>query len=216
MLVLEILPYDFLLNNEARNVFFSTLKTEYQQSLDLNACLTERGLSVVTTACPQDDNPLSYDRLDGEWLVWYQVAHRFERKVPSPDRADIRHSIILELAMARRRDGQPIPILRAYRIASLTIALYWRKEKRKPTILSLDHQVNIGDGDTAELMSTIADDKAMDISAWIDAKTWLLGCPIRLVQIANKKLAGQSLTNYETVNTCIVIGSMRTKKCLLA
>jgi len=141
---------------------------------------------VVTTACPQDDNPLSYDRLDGEWLVWYQVAHRFERKVPSPDRADIRHSIILELAKARRRDGQPIPILRAYRIASLTIALYWRKEKRKPTILSLDHQVNIGDGDTAELMSTIADDKAMDISAWIDAKTWLLGCPMRLVQIAKQ------------------------------
>jgi hypothetical protein len=85
--------------------------------------------------------------------------------------------------MARRRDGQPILILRAYRIASLTIALYWCKEKRKPNILSLDHQVNIGDGDTAELMSTIADDKAIDISAWIDAKTWLLGCPIRLVQI---------------------------------
>src|SRR4030042_1685423 len=139
--------FDFLLNNEARNVFFSTLKTEHQQSLDLNACLIERGLSVTTTACPQDDNPLSYDRLDGEWLVWYQVAHRFERKVPSPDRADIRHSIILVLALARRRDGQPIPILRAYRIASLTIALYCRKEKRKPTILSLDHQGNIGEGD---------------------------------------------------------------------
>jgi hypothetical protein len=177
-----------LLNNEARNVFFSTLKTEYQQSLDLNACPIERGLSVVTTACPQDDNPLSYDRLDGEWLVWYQVAHRFERKVPSPDRADIRHSIILELALARRRDGQPIPILRAYRIASLTIALYWRKEKRKPTILSLDHQTSIGDGDTAELINTIADDKAIDISAWIDAKTWLLGCPTRLVQIAMKRV----------------------------
>jgi hypothetical protein len=109
--------------------YLRTLIIEYQQSLDLNAC-PERGLSVVTiTGCPQDDNPLSYDRLDGEWLVWYQVAHRFERKVPSPDRADIRHSIILELALARRRDGQPIPLLRAYRIASLTIALYWRKEK---------------------------------------------------------------------------------------
>jgi hypothetical protein len=69
VLVLEILPYEFLLNNKARNVFISTLKTEYQQSLDLNACLIERGLSVVTIACPQDDNPLSYDRLDGEWVV---------------------------------------------------------------------------------------------------------------------------------------------------
>src|SRR4030043_2062338 len=193
VLVLEISHNDFLLNNEAINVFLCTLKTEYQQSLDLNACLVERRLSVVTTACPQDDNPLSYDRLDGEWLVWYQVAHRFERKVPSPDRPDIRHSIILELAMARRRDGQPIPILRAYRIASLTIALSWRKEKRKPTILSLDHQVNMGDGDTAELMRTIADDKAIDISAWVSAKNRTLGSPLRLIQIANKKVGGPAL-----------------------
>jgi hypothetical protein len=42
VLVLEISHDDFLLNNEARNVFFSTLKTEYQQSLDLNACRKER------------------------------------------------------------------------------------------------------------------------------------------------------------------------------
>jgi hypothetical protein len=34
VLVLEILPYDILLNNEARNVLYSTLTTEYQQSLD--------------------------------------------------------------------------------------------------------------------------------------------------------------------------------------
>jgi len=30
VLVLEILPYDFLLDNEAENIFFSTLKTEYE------------------------------------------------------------------------------------------------------------------------------------------------------------------------------------------
>jgi hypothetical protein len=34
---------------------------------------------VTTIGCPEDDNPLSYDRLDGEWLIWYEVAHRFER-----------------------------------------------------------------------------------------------------------------------------------------
>jgi hypothetical protein len=152
---------------------------------------------VVTTACPQDDNPLSYDKLDGEWLVWYEIAHRFEHKVPSPDRGDIRHSIILELALARRRDGQPIPILRAYRIASLTVALYWRQAMRKPTILSLDREVDNGDGDTTKLINTVADDRAIDVSAWIDAKTWLLGCPIRLVQIAQKRINGQSLSNYE-------------------
>ena len=148
-------------------------------------------------ASPQDENPLSYDRLDGEWLNWYQVAHRFERKVPAQDRGDIRHNIIMELAKARARDGKPIPILRAYRIASLVVALYWRQETRKPTMLSLNTEIANGDGDTTELIETIADDKAIDLSAWLDARTWLLGCPIRLVQIANKRVNGLRLTNKE-------------------
>jgi len=145
-------------------------------------------------ACPQDENPLSYDRLDGEWFNWYQVAHRFERKVPAQDRGDIRHNIIIELAKARARDGKPIPILRAYRIASLVVALYWRQETRKPIMLSLDTSITNGDGDTTELIETIADDKAIDLSAWLDARTWLLGCPIRLVQIARKITNGDKLT----------------------
>jgi len=148
-------------------------------------------------ACPQDENPLSYDRLDGEWLNWYQVAHRFEHKVPAQDRGDIKHNIILELAKARARDGKPIPIPRAYRIASLVVALYWRQETRKPTMLSLNIEIDNGDGDTTELIETIADDKAIDLSAWLDARTWLLGCQIRLVQIAHKKLAGEALNSYE-------------------
>ncbi|MFC1957053.1 hypothetical protein ACFLVY_02020 [Chloroflexota bacterium] len=148
-------------------------------------------------ACPQDENPLSYDRLDGEWLNWYQVAHRFEHKVPAQDRGDIKHNIILELAKARARDKKPIPIPRAYRIASLVVALYWRQETRKPTMLSLNTEIANGDGDATELIETIADDKAIDLSAWLDAKTWLLGCPTRLVQIAHKKLAGEPLTNKE-------------------
>jgi hypothetical protein len=145
-------------------------------------------------ACPQDENPLSYDRLDGEWLNWYQVAHRFEHKVPAQDRGDIKHNIILELAKARARDGKPIPIPRAYRIASLVVALYWRQETRKPTMLSLNTSIDNGDGDATELIETIADDKAIDLSAWLDAKTWLLGCPIRLVQIAHKINNGDRLT----------------------
>jgi hypothetical protein len=137
-------------------------------------------------ACPQDENPLSYDRLDGEW-----------HKVPAQDRGDIKHNIILELAKARARDGKPIPIPRAYRIASLVVALYWRQETRKPTMLSLNSEVTNGDGDTTELIETIADDKAIDLSAWLDAKTWLLGCPIRLVQIATKRANGIALNRKD-------------------
>ena len=150
----------------------------------------------TTAGCPQDENPLSYDRLNGEWLMWYQVARRFERKVPMMDREDIRHSIILELALARRRmSNKPFSEALGYRIASYVIADYWRKASRKPSIFSLDREVDTGD--TTGLADTIIDDNAIDVTAWLDAKTWLLGCPMRLIQIANKKVSGQPLTNKE-------------------
>ena len=147
----------------------STLKIEYERSSDLNACLLERGSSVVTTlGCPEDDSPLSYDRLDGEWLIWYEVAHRFERKVPTQDRGDIRHNIILELALARRRDGdKPFSMALMCRIASFVIADYWRKANRKPTILSLEHEVEWWQSaDTAAITLAHQDGgKAFGISA---------------------------------------------------
>jgi hypothetical protein len=146
-------------------------------------------------ASPQDENPLSYDRLSGDWLKWYQVAHRFERKVPAQDRGDIRHSIILELALARHRDGdKPFNKAMMFRVASFVVSDYWRKVSRKPSMLSLNTSIDNGDGDTTELIETIADDKAIDLSAWLDARTWLLGCPIRLVQIAHKINNGDRLT----------------------
>ncbi len=151
---------------------------------------------TISACCPQDDNPLSYERLNGEWFMFYQVARRFERKVPMDDREDIRHSIILELALAKRRmSDKPFNEALGYRIASYVVADYWRKASRKPTIFSLDREVDTGD--TTGLMDTILDDKAIDVTAWIDAKTWLLGCPMRLVKIAQKKVDGQPLTNYE-------------------
>ncbi len=64
----------------------------------------------------------SYSQLDGEWADWLAAARRYEHKVPSQDRYDIRHSIMLELAKARQRDSKPIPLLRAYRIASPLLA----------------------------------------------------------------------------------------------
>ena len=96
---------------------------------------------MTVTACPEEKGgPLSYEHLAGEWRHWYHVAHRFERKAPQQDRGDIRHSIILELALVRRRDGdKPVSEGMMSRVASFVVADYWRKEKRKPTILSLDH-----------------------------------------------------------------------------
>jgi hypothetical protein len=154
---------------------------------------------VIASGCPQDnENPLSYARLDGEWAIWSEIAHWFERKVPTQDRGDIRHSIILELALARARDGdKPFSKALMCRVASFVVADYWRKEKRKPTILSLDACIANDDGDTTELMETVADDKALDLEAWMDARTFLLGCPNRLVQIGYKRLKGVALDHKD-------------------
>ena len=82
---------------------------------------------TVSLAFPEDNDPPSYDRLDGEWRHWYETAHRLEHKVPAQDRGDIKHNIILELALARARDGdKPFSEAMMCRIASFMVADYWR------------------------------------------------------------------------------------------
>ena len=38
---------------------------------------------TVSLAFPEDNDPLSYDRLDGEWRQWHETTHPFEHKVPA-------------------------------------------------------------------------------------------------------------------------------------
>ena len=83
------------------------------------------------------------------------------------------------------------------RVASYECQKYWRAIKRQFTILSLNTELNNGDGDGIELIDTVADDKAIDLDAWIDARTWLLGCPSRLVVIASKRLKGIALEHKD-------------------
>ena len=145
----------------------------------------------------RDEIEQGYDGLEGEWLEWLEVARTYEGKVPRQDRLDIRHDIILELHRARERDKKPLPPLRAYKIASLMVALYWRRLKRQPTLLSLDEPVSDYEGNEVRLLDTIADDKALDLAEWLDAKTWLAGCPMRLVEIATKKLDRKPLSKAD-------------------
>lgn len=135
----------------------------------------------------------SYDTLEGEWHDYLEVARTYEKKAPLQDRFDVRHNIMLELNHARQRDGKPLPQLRAYRIASLVVSLYWRTILKKPT-LSLEAQSELSE---QSLIDTVADDRQIDIEAWLDAKFWLEHCPIRLIEIGNKKLNKQPLTKAE-------------------
>jgi len=169
-----------------------------------------------------------YDQLDGEWLTYYKVATKYAHKAQAQDRDDLLHTIILNLAVANRSNGhKPDNPSWMYRIASFTVAQYWRdyyyqhngidcghcsNQQRKKCkaenlygsncprairIESLQKPITDGEGNLTELGDLIADDKAIDLAEWLDQKTFLLGCPQRLIDIAEKKHDGIPLTAKE-------------------
>jgi hypothetical protein len=133
-----------------------------------------------------------------DWQKYIEIADRFQHKAKPADREDLRQDIILRLAEVASNNGhKPFTEGAMVRVASYTVMAYWRDLMRKPTILSLNGELSDGDGDTAELWQTLADDRAIDLEAWQDAKRWLLGCPKALVRIAYKRYVGKPLDRRE-------------------
>ncbi|MFC1995233.1 hypothetical protein ACFLVK_02370, partial [Chloroflexota bacterium] len=64
-------------------------------------------------------------------------------------------------------------------------------------IESLNKPIIDSQGNLTELGELIADDKALDIDAWIDARTFLLGAPERLLTIGGKIRDRITLTESE-------------------
>ena len=128
------------------------------------------------------------------------VADRYQRKARYQDREDLNHTIILSLAQAQLKldnnGGGQLSDVAMLRIASYECQKYWRQLKRQLTILSLNTEL-YDDGDGIELIDTVADDRAIDLDAWLDARTWLLGCPKRLIVIASKRLEGIPLDHKD-------------------
>ena len=133
-----------------------------------------------------------------DWQKYIQIADKFQHKAKADDREDLRQDIILRLAEVASNNGhKPFNEGAMVRVASYTVMAYWRDLMRKPTMLSLNGETDNGDGDSVELWQTLADDKAIDLEAWQDAKRWLLGCPKRLVQIAVKRYSGKALSTKD-------------------
>ena len=169
-----------------------------------------------------------YDQLQGEWLAYYNVASRFTNRVKPQDKEDILHTIIMTLADVERNNGhKPFTEAVMYRIASRTVADYWRtyykasngldcgscsrKQRRKcrednlyterPKAIkveSLNQPIIDSEGHTTELGELIADNKAVDLDAWVDARTFLLGFPQRLLLMADKLNNGDNLTHTDS------------------
>ena len=68
---------------------------------------------------------------------------------------------------------------------------------RAITLESINQPITDSEGNITELAELIADDKALDLEEWLDARTFLIGAPIRLKQIARKLGKGETLTGAE-------------------
>ena len=152
--------------------------------------------------------------------------------MPTQDQEDLLHTIILNLAVAGKNDKpKPDNPSWMYRIASFTKANYWRehykftngldcghcsnKQRRKCKedwlysecpkaikIESLNKPIIDSEGNLTELGDLIADDKALDLDAWLDDKTFRLTSPDRLTLIGEKIRDGIALTGGERKYLC--------------
>jgi len=175
---------------------------------------------------------IGYDLLEGEWLTYYKIAIRFTDKVKPQDKEDILDTIITTLADVERNNGsKPFTEAVMYRIASRTVSDYWfnhysynngldcrhcskaqRQQCKADNLYSqcpkaiklerLNKPIIDSEGHTTELGELIADDKALDLDAWADARTFLLGFPQRLLEIAQKKESGQALAIADRKYLC--------------
>ncbi len=129
-----------------------------------------------------------------DWHKYTEIAKRFQNRAKPEDREDLRQDIILKLAEVASNNGHgPFTEGAMVRVASYTVMAYWRDLMRKPSMLSLNDEREDEDGNKAELWQTLADDKALDLEAWQDAKRWLLSCPRRLIRVAVKRTNGETL-----------------------
>jgi DNA-directed RNA polymerase specialized sigma24 family protein len=173
-----------------------------------------------------------YDQLEGDYAIYYKVATKFVYKAQAQDREDLLHTIMLNLAVAGRNNGRkPDNPSWMYRIASFTVAQYWRDYYRRTYGIDCGHCSNQQrkkckaddlysecpraimierlnkpiageDGELSELGELIADDKALDLAEWTNINTFIRGCPQRLIDIAEKRRDGIPLTKYEQLYLC--------------
>ena len=133
-----------------------------------------------------------------DWGKYTEIADKFQHKARYEDREDLRQDIIVRLAeVASKNNHKPFTEGAMVRVASYTVMAYWRDVMRQPNTYSLNNEIADSDGNTIEFWQTLADDRAIDLDAWLEAKSWLLGCPVRLVAIAYKRVRGKLLGKTE-------------------
>jgi hypothetical protein len=173
-----------------------------------------------------EPNHNGYDQLQSEWALYYKVTSYFVQHIRFDDREDWLHDTMLEMAKVKAKYeliGKPLTEAGLMRVASYQVTEYWVKQRRLTTWLDCGHcskaqrqkcrsedlysecpkyhqLVSLngdGDGESSELIEFIADDNAIDLDAWVDARRILRGLPRRLVLTGYKLYSGYPLTDNE-------------------
>jgi hypothetical protein len=136
-----------------------------------------------------------------DWNKYMEIARKFQRKAKPEDREDLKEDIIVRLADIESKyngGGEHLTEGGMVRVAGFTVLAYWRDIMRLPPIISLNRTVSDDEGNETEFYQMLADDNAIDVDSWLDAKLWLYRAPPRLVKLAYKKVSGLSLTSTES------------------
>jgi len=175
-------------------------------------------------------NGNGYDKLTGDWALYYKVTSYFVRHIRSEDREDWLHDTMLEMAKVKAKYeliGKPLTEAGLMRVASYQVTEYWERLRRLTTwldcgncskeqrrkcreedlysecpkyhqLVSLNAEADgDGDGEASELIEFLADDDAIDLDAWLDARRILWSLPKRLVLTGYKLYSGIPLTDNE-------------------
>ena len=120
-----------------------------------------------------------------DWESCHKVADRtaYLAGIRYENREDFVHDVLLEMMERARRDGGGLSTKEMWRSAGCVRSRYWRAYKKARGILSLNAPVR---DTTIELSETIADDKAVDLDALLDAKSRLEHLPPSIVRVGKK------------------------------
>jgi len=119
-----------------------------------------------------------------DWTA-YRAGIRYE------NREDFVQDVLLEMMKRAQQDSGGLSTKEMWRAAGCVRSRYWRTYKKARGILSLNKPVR---DTTIELSETIADDKAVDLDALLDAKSRLEHLPPNVVRIGKKLVKEDPLT----------------------
>lgn len=132
----------------------------------------------------------------------YKIARRACRTVRGFDYDDMVQECILELC---KHTDKITGKAKAYGYCRMRVRQYWDSINRaisdrgvtwrELNTSSLNVEVEDGDGDTTELVNLLAD--SYSLQRHVEVVTFLKGLPTKVKRIAQRKLDGIRLTNYE-------------------